>query len=198
MKKIFTAVMAFFILGTVSVIAQENDSESIEKTSTFKYGLCLGGGFQSSVLLKPYIYESTSFMIQPTEYFSADLGLGVLMNPLKSSQEPFVYLMPVLNITFYHFYIGGGPFFILDGSETIVSFFVRTGAVLGNWDWGSGKGNLDIGFSVSPTLYLVDVEKKGSKEEQSSAAFGAAIGSIFGSIFNVFKLSVGVTWFLPF
>ena len=198
MKKRIIALMACFIIGTICVSAQEN-SETNE-SSKLEYGINFGGGIEISCILKPYIYESTSFMIKPTENFSVDLGARVLFNVLKSSKEPLAYLLPTFTVTFNHFYFGGGAFIDFsgasseDGTSAGVSWQLRIGAVFGDWEWGPGIGNVDIGFSFSPTVVLA--ETNGS-EDDAGAALGAAIGSIFLTLMNIIKLNVGVTWFLP-
>ena len=198
MKKRFLAIMACFIIGTVCVSAQENTEKT--DSSGLEYGINFGAGVETSFILKPYIYESTSFMIKPTENFSADLGVRVLFNTLKSSKEPLVYLLPTFTITFHHFYLGGGAFIDFtdsnseDNSNSIVSWQVRAGAVFGNWEWGPGIGNVDIGLSFSPTVIIAETSES---DNEAGAALGAAIGSIFLTIFNIVKLNVGVTWFLP-
>jgi len=192
MKKRLTALITCLILGLSCIYAQEEQAPNEE--SEIKWGMSFGGGLETSLLLRPYIYESTAFVIQPTEYFNADFGVRILLNPFKNSQEPFFYVLPTLNITFYHFYIGGGAFFDFTDSDMQVGWHARSGVVFGDWDWGTGKGNLNIGLSISPTVFIVDAEDS----EDSSAKAGAAIASIFTSLFNILKLEVGVTWFLPF
>ena len=50
---------------------------------------------------------------------------------------------------------------------------------------------MDVGLELSPTVVTV------AQDEDTNAA-GAAIGSIFLTLFNMFKMNIGVTWYIPF
>lgn len=149
-----------------------------------EHGPTFGAGFVG--IVKPYVYESAAYKIQ-WEKVGVDLGIRVLENIVYNPAEPFISLEPCVNIYFGNFYLGGGLFFA-SGLENFAGFF-RTGYILGDWDWGPGKGGIDIGLEASPTVYVVDSDDDNAASE--------IIGTIFLSIFNICKFNIGVTYYIP-
>lgn len=85
-----------------------------------------------------------------------------------------------------NFYLSGGAFFyIYNNTVSIeeISFYVRTGANFSSWQWGRGKGGMDIGLEFSPTFYIPNPEN--------------GLIMLLGTMFNLIKLNVGVSYFLP-
>lgn len=149
-----------------------------------EHGPTFGAGFVG--MIKPYAYESVAYRIQ-SEKLGVDVGVRVLENIIYNPAEPFVSIEPCVNIFFGNFYIGGGLFIAPPMSE--IAGFFRTGYILGDWDWGPGKGGLDIGLELSPTVYVVDSDDDNVASE--------IIGTIFLSIFNICKFNIGVTYYIP-
>ena len=75
------------------------------------------------------------------------------------------------------------------GYDIIYQF--RAGTTFGNWEWGKGYGGMDVGLELSPTFVSV-------AQDENTSALGAALSSIFLTIFNMLKLNIGVTWYVPF
>lgn len=178
MKKRFLIFLALITLSTVPLSAVE-------------WGAQFGAGLDSS-LVHVYTYESAAVKFTVNDYFKVDLGIRVLNDFFKKENSPFFFFMPTLNITVWHIYLGGG--LCMSGKTDYgydVIFQGRIGTTFGDWEWGQGVGGMDIGLELSPTVLTV------SKEE-SDSALGAALGSVFLSLFNMLKLNVGVTWYVPF
>lgn len=76
----------------------------------------------------------------------------------------------------------------MTGEEFYVTPCFRLGWEFGSWECGKGILNLRIGLEATCTYYC-------STEEEN--AFSNAIGSFIGTVFNVPKLSVSATYFLP-
>ena len=156
-----------------------------------EYGVVLGAGLDSS-FVHIYPYESAAFKTSFNDIFSVDVGIRVLDNFSKDTNAPLFFFMPTINFTIWHFYIGGG--LCMSGKTQYdydVIFQLRTGSTFGNWKWGEGYGGMDVGIEISPTIVTV------SQDEDTTAA-GAAIGSVILSMFNMLKLNIGVTWYIPF
>lgn len=136
-------------------------------------------------MIKLYTFENIAFKMNFESNFSFDIGCRFTENILKTSREPAIYFAPGINLYYYNYYLGGGAFLAANQQP---SFFLRTGGVFGDWDWGPGKGNMIIGAVFSPTIYAPD----------TGDAASDAIGGIIGTIFNIVKLEVGVSWYLPF
>lgn len=76
-------------------------------------------------------------------------------------------------------------FYIYNNTVLIeeISFYVRTGANFSPWQWGRGKGGMGIGLEFSPTFYIPNSEN--------------GLIMLLGTMFNLIKLNVGVSYFLP-
>lgn len=180
MKKSILAIIALISLSSASLAAVE-------------FGAVFGAGIDSS-LVHIYPYESAAVQMKVNDYFKTDVGVRILndFSAFKDETVPFFFFMPTINITVWHIYLGGG--LCMSGKTDYgydIIFQLRTGATFGNWEWGQGIGGMDVGLELSPTVLKV------SQDESTSAA-GAAIGSIFLSLFNMIKLNIGVTWYVPF
>lgn len=159
-------------------------------------GILFDVGVESSVMLKPYIYEQVSYIYKWDFGFFLGGDVRVMENIYKiSDSEPIFYFMGGPCLGYKNYYFSGGVFFY-NNMESIKDtfFYIRTGYRKNFWQWGIGKGGLDIALEVSPTLYIVDTEE----DNDSSAALGAGIASVFSSMLNLLKLNVGVTYLLPF
>ena len=176
MKKKFLIFLALISLSTVPLSAVE-------------WGAQFGAGVDTS-LVHVYTYESAAIKFTANDYFKVDLGIRILNDFFKEENSPFFFFMPTLNITVWHIYLGGG--LCMSGkTDYDVTFQGRVGTTFGNWEWGQGIGGMDIGLELSPTVLMVSAD-------ESDSALGAALGSIFLTIFNMLKLNVGVTWYVPF
>ena len=178
MKKRFLIFLALISLSTVPLSAVE-------------WGAQFGAGLDSSIV-HIYPYESAAVRFTANDYFKVDLGVKILNDFFKEENSPLFFFMPTLNITVWHIYVGGG---LCMSAKTDYGYDVifqgRVGTTFGNWEWGPGIGGMDIGFELSPTVLMVS-------QDENTTATGAAIGSVFLSLFNMLKLSVGVTWYVPF
>lgn len=176
MKKLFITLLA----GVLFILP----------LSAFEHGPEFGVGVVGSI--KPYTYESAAYKLK-WDNFAIDMGARVLENVVPSSNEPIIMFEPGINIYTgtedAQFYLGGGMFVNIGRgtTETAISGYFRTGCTFGNWDWGTGKGGMDIGLEASPTIFIPDSENEAE----------VAVGAIFGTLFNILKLNVGVTYFLP-
>jgi hypothetical protein len=161
------------------------------RLTAVEYGAVFGAGLDTS-LVHPYIYESAAVQMKVNDMFKVDVGLRVLDDFFKEGDGPLFFFMPTINITVWHIYLGGG--LCMSGKTNYgydIIYQLRLGTTFGNWEWGKGYGGMDIGFELSPTVVTV------AQDEDTNAA-GAAIGSIFLTLFNMFKMNIGVTWYVPF
>lgn len=120
------------------------------------------------------------------DFFLAEIFV-FLENIIPSSkEEPIVHFMAGPTFGYKNFYLSGGAFFyIYNNTVSIeeISFYVRTGANFSSWQWGRGKGGMDIGLEFSPTFYIPNPEN--------------GLIMLLGTMFNLIKLNVGVSYFLP-
>lgn len=155
--------------------------------SALDHGPVFGTSLSGSI--KPFANESVGYKLQ-WDNFALDMGLKVEENLICNPQEPIVYLAPTINLYFggdsAKYYLGGGLFF-LPTAEMQMLGYVRTGCEFGNWQWGPGIGNMDIGIELSPTVFIPESEN----------AWGTFVGTLVGTFLNFFKLEVGVTYMLP-
>lgn len=181
MKKIFLS-LSFLIFAIFTPLFAEQ-------------GILFDVGAESSFMIKPYIYEQVGYFYKWNSGWFVGADVRVMENIVRSSDsEAAVYFMGGPTFGYKNWYFTGGPFFYTN-MESIkdTRFYVRTGYRGNPWQWGSGKGGLDIAFEFSPTLYIVDAE-----EDDSSDALGAGISSIILTMFNIGKFNIGVTYLLPF
>lgn len=150
--------------------------------SALEHGPVVSVGVQGPVNVYPY--ESVAYKLM-WEDFGIDFGLTILENPIYKC--PLFSFEPGLNIYFGNFYIGGG-LFITNYNELQVQYYARLGGIIGNWDLGPGKAGIDLGLSASPTVIVIDDEE---------SAIGSAVGTVFATIFNIIKLNVGFTYYIP-
>lgn len=153
---------------------------------SFDYGINFNAGLDAS-LINIYPYENITFKIEADNSVGVEAGVRLLEN---FGFVPHFYANPYIQFDAGHWYLGGGLMFPTDWSpDDELLWFVRTGFLFGNWDIGRGKGNIDLGLELSPTVYIVD-----DAEDQ----LGSAIGSVFLTLFNIFKVNLGFSWYLPF
>ena len=157
--------------------------------AAYEQGITLNGGVEVSIVARPFLYEEAAYKFASDEGFGFSVGLRVTEDLFFPSDVKFLYLCPYLQIDLSNYYLAGG---VTVNSGTIGTDaplpFIKTGVVFGDFDWGKGKGNVDIGVDFMTTM-LWDIIDEGG--------WDAAVGS-FVSIFNWCHLYVGVTWFLPF
>lgn len=175
-KSIVLATLLFSVLAPI--FANEHG---------FKFGL---GGL-SSIMLKPYTYEQVGYSYKWDSGFFAGGDIRFLENIIPSSkEEPIVHFMFGPTFGYKNFYLSGGAFFFIHNNTVSIeeiSFYVRTGASFSPWQWGKGKGGMDIGLEFSPTLYIPN----------SESGLESGLVVLFGTLFNLIKLNVGVTYYLP-
>lgn len=162
-----------------------NEERSFKKNAT-EFGIYIGADLSESVMLKTYIAEDLNVMFRFTNGIALDGGVRIVENIIRNDPEPYVYIIPCLDFRYKHFYIGGGVLLPV-GDSMEPSFFARIGGAFGDWNWGPGKGEMNIGVEVSPMLYWISTDD----------SIGSAFGSVFATIFNCVKIDVGVKWFLP-
>ncbi len=152
---------------------------------SFDYGINFNAGLDAS-LINIYPYENITFKIETDSSIGFEAGVRFLEN---FSFVPHFYTNPYIQFDAGHWYLGGGLMFPSDWSaDDELLWFARTGFLVGNWDIGRGKGNIDIGLEISPTVYIVD---------ESEDDLGNAFGTLFGTLFNIFKVNLGFSWYLP-
>jgi len=177
MKKFLISIFVFLSVMCTPLFAGQQE---------FLFDLGLEGA------MKVYSYEQVSYSYR----WDNDIGLGAEMRVVNnifrdSTTQPFCYFMPSLYVDFGGFYLSGGAMFY-DGMPDLsyTTIQARVGYRLNPWNWGAGKGGIDIGCEFSPTLYTLSGEEAGGDAS-------AALGSALLSLFNLFKLSAGITWRLP-
>lgn len=154
-----------------------------------EHGFKFETGALSSIMLKPYVYEQVGYSYKWDSGFFAGGDIRFLENIIPSSkEEPIVHFMCGPTFGYKNFYLSGGAFFYNNmTSIKDTYFYARTGISFSPWQWGKGNGGMDIGLEISPTLYIPDSEDE----------LEAGLGALFGSLFNLIKLNVGVTYYLP-
>ena len=152
---------------------------------SFDYGINLNAGLAQS-WINSYPYQNVTFKIETDSSLGVEAGMRFLEN---FSFVPHFYANPYIQLDAGHWYIGGGLMFPSDwSSDDEFLWFARTGFLVGNWDIGPGKGNIDFGLELSPTVYIV---------EDAENQLGNAIGTAFLTLFNIFKVNLGFSWYLP-
>lgn len=176
MKKTFIALATLLFSVLAPIFANE-------------HGFKFEAGALSSIMLKPYVYEQVGYSYKWDSGFFVGGDIRVSENIIPSSKaEAIAYFMAGPTIGYKNFYLSGGAFFYNNmTSIKDTYFYVRTGASFSPWQWGIGKGGMNIGLEFSPTLYITDSEN----------GLEAGFGTLFGSMFNLIKLNVGVTYYLP-
>lgn len=156
--------------------------------SALDHGPTFGAGISGA--MKLYTNESFAYQLQ-WDNFGVDMGVRLMQNIFYNPSEPFLYILPTVNIYIgsksAKYYLGGGLFFTPSPLQEGLGYHVRTGCLFGNWDWGEGICNMDIGLEMTPTIFYVNSEDK--QEE--------AWGTLVGTLFNIFKINVGVIYMLP-
>lgn len=175
--------MSVLISASALIFAQESYNES----ASYEKGINFGAGVSSSIMGRPYAEEEIAFRMKFKNGFGFDAGIMAMENLMKTGNEPFLYCAPFADLYYKHFYIGGGAL-IQTGEEINITPCIRTGFEFGNWNCGNGVLNMRIGLECTATPY---------NATDSDNAFSNALGSAIGSVFNVPKLSLGATYFLP-
>ncbi len=156
----------------------------ITPAAALDFGVNFNAGVRPS-MINVYTYQNVAFRMEFTESFGMEAGLDVMENYVYS---PYFYFSPMLSLYFEGFYLAGGATFnsaMTSPSET--AFYFETGFRFGDWQLGPGIGNVDVGFNFSPTVYNAD----------TGDGVSDMISSVFGTIFNLFKLKIGFSWYLP-
>ena len=137
-------------------------------------------------LVNIYTYQDVTFKLENDSRIGFEAGVRVMEN---YSFSPYLYVNPMIQFDLKNWYLGGGLMFASDTqySDDLL-WFARTGFIFGNFEFGPGRGDIDLGFEVSPTVYIDDDED----DELSNS-----MGSIFGTIFNIFKINVGFSYYFP-
>ena len=222
MKKIFVILTVFLFSALVPLMAQETGaveqpalsegaleasevSESLSDEIIYDenevsynpeddfYGHALHVSVDACAsLLKFYAAESLSYKYGFRNGIGLSAGLRVMENIFRTSQEPYIYLIPYADFWYKHWYLGAGVLFDIP-SNTDPLPVVHTGWNFGQWECGLGRIGIDFGLELSPTVYIVESTGEGSMGD----ALGEAFGSVFGTILNVIKINLGVSWLLP-
>ncbi len=171
MKKTLVIAGIILILASVPVAALD-------------YGINFNGGIKTS-FVNPYVYEDVSFRMEFNDTFGAEIGLDVMENFQFS---PYFYFCPMIGLYAGDFYINGGVmFFTTMTSPSEILFFGELGWRFADWQIGPGIGSIDTGISISPTIVMTN----------TGDGLGDAIGSSLLTIFNILKIKVGFSWYLP-
>lgn len=154
-----------------------------------EHGFKFDVGASCSIMLKPYVYEQVGYSYKWDSGFFVGGDIRVSENIIPSSKaEPIFYFMGGPTLGYKNFYLSGGVFFFNNMTSIKDTFFyIRTGANFSPWQWGKGKGGMDIALEFSPTRYIPSTEN----------SLENGLVTLFGTIFNFVKLNVGVTYFLP-
>jgi len=158
--------------------------------SAYEQGIRLDGGVEVSCLGMPFLYEEVAYKFASDEGFGFSVGARITEDLLFPKDLKFLYASPYLQLDLNNYYLAAG-ITISSGlmSADGVLPFVKTGVIFGDFDWGPGKGNIDIGCDFTPTM-LWSVIDEGDPA-------GAFVGGLL-SVFNMIHVYVGVTWFVPF
>ena len=191
MKKLFIFIfsLAFLCTGLFgeSIIEEEKQSNFSVEVFTELDGLL-------SVIGKPYLGETIGASFILPHDVKINVGVRLEENILKHTNEPFIYFAPIIDFTYKHFYLGGGPlFFFSDDKSFNSTFILKSGCEFGNWEINQNKLNLRIGLAES--FRIVNLNNNKVEENDLSDAFGV----IFGTIFSFIPmLDIGVACYLPF
>lgn len=167
----------FILIGIILIF-------TIAPAAALDYGVNFNAGVKQS-FVNTYVYQDITFRFAFNDTFGAELGANLLESFVLS---PHFYYAPMLRLYISHFYIDGGLIFYPDMKDAgDMLFFAGLGCTFGDWQLGPGIGNIDIGIECSPTPGIVASEDPGA----------AAVGSVFVTLFNIFKLKLGFSWYLP-
>lgn len=154
-----------------------------------EHGFKFEVGAAVSVIGKPYINEQVGYSYKWDNGFFLGGDIRISENIVRTSKaEPVVYFMGGPTLGYKIYYLSGGALFHNSmASIKDTSFYIRSGLNFSPWQWGAGKGGINVGLELSPTVYLVEGDND----------LGAALGSVITTVLNIVKLNIGVTYFLP-
>ncbi|MBB5218767.1 hypothetical protein HNP77_001136 [Treponema rectale] len=167
----------FFILAFLVSLAAVN-------SYAYDFGFRAEAGVDVS-LMNFYTYEDVSFKIQSDNRVGFEAGVRLMEN---YRYVPHLYTNPFIQLDVKNWYLGGGlmlPSTLQDSSDIL--WFARTGVMVGNWNIGRGTAAIDIGFEISPTVYIADTDD----------GLGDVLGTFFGTLFNIPKLNIGFSYYFP-
>ena len=167
----------FVLIGAILII-------TLTPLTALDIGVNFNAGVRPSIV-NVYVYEDVAFRTVFDDTFGAEFGVDLMENFVFA---PYFYFNPYISLYFDGFYITGGALFHtrLNSIEDVLPWG-EVGWRFGDWQMGPGIGNIDVGLNFSPTIAL----------SETGDELGDALGSIFATIFNVIKLKVGFSWYLP-
>ena len=158
---------------------------SVIPAAALDYGIRGEAGVDLS-FVNVYPYQDVTFKLENENRIGFEAGLRVMEN---FKFEPHLYVNPLVQFDLKNWYIGGGLMFPSTFAEADdLLWFARTGFIFGNFQFGPGRADIDLGFEISPTVYIHD-------DEDDPA--GSIVGTLFGSIFNIPKLNIGFSYYFP-
>lgn len=171
MKKIFV------LIGVILVI-------TLTPLTALDCGVNFNAGIRPS-MVNVYVYEDVAFRMEFDDTFGTEIGVDLMEN---FAFAPYFYFSPYVSLYFDGFYLTGGILFHtrMNSFEDIYPWG-EVGWRFGEWQMGPGIGNVDLALNISPTIALAETGDE----------LGDALGSIFATIFNMLKLKVGFSWYLP-
>ena len=171
MKKIFV------LIGVILVI-------TLTPLTALDCGVNFNAGIRPS-MVNVYVYEDVAFRMEFDDTFGTEIGVDLMEN---FAFAPYFYFSPYVSLYFDGFYLTGGILFHtrMNSFEDIYPWG-EVGWRFGDWQMGPGIGNVDLALNISPTIALAETGDE----------LGDALGSIFATIFNMLKLKVGFSWYLP-
>ncbi|MBP5568010.1 MAG: hypothetical protein J6X54_02165 [Treponema sp.] len=159
--------------------------------SAYQHGITLNGGAAISCIASPFLYEEIGYKFLADNNIGFTIGARATEDLFFPSDLKFLYISPYVELDLANYYLAGGITLSTGtiSSDALAIPFIKTGCTFGNWEWGPGIGNIDIGIDLTATMLWSVIEQ---------GDVGAAISGSLLSIFNFAHLYVGVTWFLPF
>lgn len=135
-----------------------------------------------------FTYENISYNISfPEDTIGFDFGIQFLENYLF---DPYFYYCPFVQVDIGKiYYVGLGCLCSVSTLEDNIFLpFGKAGFLVGNWDIGKGKGNINIGLEVSPTRFF---------DPYCKYPGSGILESWKATIVNLFKLTIGFDYYLP-
>ncbi|MBO4507242.1 MAG: hypothetical protein J5747_01230 [Spirochaetaceae bacterium] len=167
----------FILIGIILALV-------IAPVAAMDIGVNFNAGVRPS-MVNVYLYEDVAFRMEFNDTFGAEVGVDLMEN---FAFAPYLYFSPYISFYADGFYLTGGVLFHtrMNSIEDVYPWG-EVGWRFGDWQMGPGIGNVDVGVNISPTIALAE----------TGDDLGDALGSIFATIFNMLKLKVGFSWYLP-
>ena len=161
-----------------------------------QHGITFSADVSTSLMLKPYVGENVAYTYTLDNGVAFGGGVRVIENFWHNGSESIIYTAPYAEFGYKWYFLDLGAL-LANEYEHYVMFYGRTGFNFGGWSVGRTKISVLTALEISPTLFSVEAESDGTVEGQTGAAIGSAFVTAFGSVFNIVKLCVGVTCYLP-